>query len=155
MHTGKVIAVCLSEERGTVKRNVSVGYLKEGHGIVGDAHAGSDKQVSLLALEDVQKACAENGIEARPGDFAENLTTEGVDTASVPIGTHISIGKDVILEITQIGKECHLGCAIYRQIGKCIMPKEGVCAKVNRGGLVKAGDPIRVLDRQKQQAHMH
>ena len=84
------------------------------------------------------------GFDVSPGDFAENLTTEGIDLASIPVGTCVSIGKEVILELTQIGKECHTGCAIFRQIGKCIMPKEGVFARVIRGGLAKAGDQIRI-----------
>ena len=84
------------------------------------------------------------GFDIGPGDFAENLTTEGIDLASLLVGTYVSVGKEVLLEITQIGKECHTGCAILRQIGKCIMPKEGVFAKVIRGGLVQAGDQIRM-----------
>jgi len=85
------------------------------------------------------------GFTIGPGDFAENLTSEGIDLVSLPIGTRLSIGKEIVLELTQIGKECHTGCAIYRQIGKCIMPKEGVFAQVIHGGLVRAGDSIKVL----------
>ena len=89
------------------------------------------------------------GLDIGPGDFAENLTCEEIDLVSLSVGTQLSIRKEVILEVTQIGKECHSGCAIFRQIGKCIMPKEGVFAKVVKGGLVKAGDPIRVLQREE------
>ncbi|MFC1992647.1 MOSC domain-containing protein [Chloroflexota bacterium] len=144
----KIVAVCKSKEKGTTKEPVAEGILKEDYGLVGDAHADccTHRQVSLLAIESINKMSG-LGIEIGPGDFAENLTTEGVDVVSVPVGAHISIGQEVVLEITQIGKECHLGCAIYRQIGKCIMPKEGVFAKVNRGGLVKVRDPISVLER--------
>ena len=89
------------------------------------------------------------GLDIGPGDFAENLTCDAIDLASLSVGTRISIGKEVVLEVTQIGKECHSGCAIYRQIGKCIMPMEGVFARVTKGGLVKAGDAIRVLQREE------
>jgi MOSC domain-containing protein YiiM len=84
------------------------------------------------------------GLDVNPGDFAENLTTEGIDLVSLPVGTRIAVGKQIVLEITQIGKECHAGCAIYRQVGKCIMPEEGVFARVIRGGPVRAGDQIKV-----------
>ncbi|MBA7697603.1 hypothetical protein ES703_106270 [subsurface metagenome] len=97
----------------------------------------------MLATDSINKMRS-LGFDVNPGDFAENLTTEGIDLVSLPIGTHISVGKQVILEVTQIGKECHSGCAIYRQIGKCIMPKEGVFARVIRGGLVRAGDQVGI-----------
>ena len=120
------------------------GVLKENHGLLGDAHADccTHRQVSLLAIESINKMRS-LGFDIGPGDFAENLTSQGIDLVSLPIGTRLSIGKEAILEVTQIGKECHTGCAIYRQIGKCVMPKEGVFAKVIRGGLVKDGDQIR------------
>jgi MOSC domain-containing protein YiiM len=141
----KIIAVCKSEEKGTRKEAVVEGILKEGYGLVGDAHADrcTHRQVSLLAMESINKM-RELGFELGPGDFAENLTTQGVELTSLPVGTKISVGKDVLLEVTQIGKECHRGCAIYQEIGKCIMPKEGIFAKVFRGGFVKAGDEIMV-----------
>jgi len=104
--------------------------------------------VSLLAIESIDKM-RRLGFDVGPGDFAENLTTEGQDFVSMPVGTRINLGEEVILEITQIGKECHVGCAIYRQIGKCIMPKEGVFAKVIKGGLVKVSDPIRILEEER------
>ncbi len=119
--------------------------LKENHGLVGDAHADccTHRQVSLLAIESINKMRS-LGFDIGPGDFAENLTSEGIDLVSLPIGTRLSIGKEAILEVTQIGKECHTGCAILRLTGKCIMPKEGVFAKIIRGGLVKDGDQIRI-----------
>ena len=145
----KIIAVSRSEQKGTKKINVSEGVLKENYGLVGDAHADccTHRQVSLLAIESIEKM-RQLGFSITPGDFAENLTSEGIDLVSLPIGTRLSIGEEIVLEITQIGKECHTGCAIYRQIGKCIMPKEGVFAQVIRGGLVKAGDSIKVSKRE-------
>ncbi len=142
----KIIAVSRSEHKGTKKINVLEGVLKENYGLVGDAHADSctHRQVSLLAIESIEKM-RRLGFTIGPGDFAENLTSEGIDLVSLPIGTRLSIGKEIVLEVTQIGKECHTGCAIYRQIGKCIMPKEGVFAQVIHGGLVRAGDSIKVL----------
>jgi MOSC domain-containing protein YiiM len=142
-----LLAVCSSKEKGTKKEVVAKSFLKEDYGLVGDAHAdyNSHRQVSLLAIESIDKMRG-LGFDVNPGDFAENLTTEGIDLTFLPIGTRLSVGKEIILEITQIGKECHVGCAIFRQIGKCIMPKEGVFARVIRGGLVKAGDIIRTLE---------
>ena len=141
----RVIAVCRSDKKGTRKEVVNEGQFKEDYGFVGDAHAdcSTHRQVSLLARESIDKM-RNLGFDVGPGDFAENLTTEGIDIASLPIGTRLSIGKGVNLEITQIGKECHTGCAIFRQIGKCVMPKEGVFAKVIRGGIVGTGDQIRI-----------
>jgi MOSC domain-containing protein YiiM len=112
-------------------------------GLVGDAHADccTHRQVSLLAIESIDKMRA-MGLKVGPGSFAENLTTEGINLVSLPIGTRISIGKDIVLEITQIGKECHTPCAIYRQAGTCVMPTEGIFGKVIRGGTVKTGDEI-------------
>lgn len=142
----KIIAVCKSKKKGTKKEIVAEGVLGEDYGLIGDAHADccTHRQVSLLAVESINKMRG-LGFNVAPGDFAENLTTEGIDLVSLPIGIHISIGEEIILELTQIGKECHTGCAIYRQIGKCIMPREGVFTKVVRGGFVTAGDTIKVL----------
>jgi len=141
----QIIAVCTSENKGTKKQVISEGALREDYGLVGDAHADccSHRQVSLLAIESIDKMRA-LGLKVGPGDFAENLTTEGVDLLHLPIGTRIAVGKEIILEVTQIGKECHAGCAIFRQVGKCIMPKEGVFAKVIRGGRVRIEDPIKI-----------
>ena len=146
----RIIAVCKSKEKGTRKEPITEGIIKQDYGLLGDAHADccTHRQVSLLAIESINKMRS-LGFDVGTGDFAENITTEGVDLLSISIGTRILIGKEVILEITQIGKECYIGCAIYRQIGKCIMPREGVFAKVIQGGLVKAGDAIKVLEAER------
>ncbi len=144
----RIVAVCRSDTKGVSKKPIDEGWLKEDYGLVGDAHAASDthRQVSLLALASIEKM-RRLGLELSPGDFAENLTVEGLDLLSLPIGTRLAVGKDIILEMTQIGKECHTGCAIFRQIGKCIMPKEGVFARVIKGGAAKAGDEIRIVEK--------
>ena len=141
----RIIAVCKSKKKGTRKEDVKEGLLEEDFGLVGDAHADccTHRQVSLLAVESIDKMRA-LGLELSPGDFAENLTTEGIDLVSLPVGTRMSVGKQVLLEVTQIGKECHTKCAIYKQVGKCIMPEEGVFARVIKGGPVRAGDQIEV-----------
>ena len=144
----RIIAVCKSKEKGTKKEVVADSILREDYGLIGDAHAdgSTHRQVSLLAIESINKMRS-LGFNVGPGDFAENLTTEGIDLVSLTVGTRISAGDEIILEISQIGKECHAGCAIYRQPGKCIMPREGVFAKVIRGGLVRTGDTINVRKR--------
>jgi MOSC domain-containing protein YiiM len=141
----RIIAVCKSKKKGTRKEDVKEGLLEEDFGLVGDAHADccTHRQVSLLAVESIDKMRA-LGLELSPGDFAENLTTEGIDLVSLPVGTRMSVGKQVLLEVTQIGKECHAGCAIFRQVGKCIMPEEGVFTRVIKGGPVRVGDQIEV-----------
>ena len=147
----RIIAVCRSEKKGTKKEIIAEGMLRKDYGLVGDAHADSSthRQVSLLAIESINKIRS-LGFDTAPGDFAENLTTEGLDLVSLPVGTRLSIGRDTILELTQIGKECHTRCAIYRQVGKCIMPEEGVFARVISPGLVTAGDKVRVLEGERQ-----
>ncbi|TYP54238.1 MOSC domain-containing protein [Thermosediminibacter litoriperuensis] len=141
---GKVVAVCVSGKKGEKKRDVGKARLIEGFGIEGDAHAGAwHRQVSLLAVESIDKM-RRKGLSVGHGDFAENITTEGVDLCSLPVGTRLRI-NDVVLEVTQIGKECHERCAIYHQAGDCIMPKEGIFARVLRGGVVSAGDEIEVV----------
>jgi MOSC domain-containing protein YiiM len=140
----KIVAVCRSDKKGVSKEDVSHGVLREGHGLVGDAHAdGSHRQTSLLDMSSIDKM-RKLGLELKPGDFAENLTTEGIYLASLPVGTVLHIGDDIVLQITQIGKECHAGCAIFKQVGKCIMPKEGVFARIIKGGAVNSGDDIRI-----------
>ena len=140
-----VVAVCRSESKGTSKQRVGNGFFKENYGLLEDAHsdAGSHRQVSLLALESIAKMQAV-GHDLKPGDFAENLTTEGLDLVHLPIGTRLAVGNEVVLEVTQIGKECHSGCAILKQVGKCIMPLEGIFARVIQGGTVKEGDYIHI-----------
>lgn len=137
-----VKAVSISEKKGQKKRNVDSVVLKEDFGIEGDAHAGPGiRQVSLLAIESIKKI-QDKGLDVDAGDFAENITTEGIDLLSFRIGDKIVIGNDAALEISQIGKVCHTRCSIYYQAGDCVMPKEGVFAKVLKSGTIKPGDEI-------------
>ncbi len=143
--TGKVIAVCISEKKGTQKTEVPYIKLVPEWGIEGDAHAGKwHRQVSLLALEKIE-AFRERGADVDFGAFGENIIAEGFDFRSLPVGTRFRIG-DALLELTQIGKECHTHCAIYHQVGDCIMPREGVFTIVLEGGTVKAGDAIEMIE---------
>ena len=143
----KILAVCRSDNKGTVKIPIDEGLFKEDFGLTGDAHAECQikRQVSLMTIESINRMRKE-GYDVIPGSFAENLTTEGIDLLALPIGTRFAVGDEVLLEMTQIGKECHTGCAIFRQVGKCIMPKEGVFTRVLKGGKVRAGDEIRVSE---------
>jgi MOSC domain-containing protein YiiM len=147
----RIIAVCKSSEKGTKKEPLAEGILKEGYGLIGDAHADSNthRQVSLLATESIDKM-RQLGLNVSSGDFAENFTCIGIDLVSLPVGAQLNMGAGVVLEITQIGKKCHTRCAIYHQVGKCIMPTEGVFAKVIKGGLVKEGDAISILNNSKE-----
>jgi MOSC domain-containing protein YiiM len=141
--SGRIVAVCVSEKKGERKTPVASVTLQPEHGIVGDAHAGDwHRQVSLLAMESIQKM-QKLGLDVNSGDFAENITTEGVDLVALPIGSRIKVGE-TLLEVTQIGKECHNRCAIYHQAGDCVMPKEGIFTKVLSSGDIKAGDVIAV-----------
>ncbi len=141
MRQGKVVAVCISQNKGERKTPVDLVKVRENHGIVGDAHAGEwHRQVSLLARESIEKM-QRMGLTVDTGDFAENITTQGIDLPALPVGTRLTIGE-TLLEVTQIGKECHTRCAIYHQAGDCVMPKEGIFASVVRGGTIKAGDTI-------------
>jgi len=141
---GKVMAVCVSDKKGVQKRDVGSVTLKEDWGIEGDAHAGKwHRQVSLLSydkIEDFRKRWA----EVNHGAFGENLVVEGIDFRTLPIGTRFRCG-DVLLELTQIGKECHSHCEIYKKMGDCIMPREGVFTKVIQGGTISVGDELTVL----------
>ncbi len=145
----KILAVCRSDTKGVSKNPIDEGLFKEDYGLVGDAHAASDthRQVSLLALTSIEKMRS-LGLQLSAGDFAENLAVEGLDMISLPIGTRLVLEQGVILEVTQIGKECHTGCAIFRQIGKCIMPKEGIFARVIKGGIIKAGDDLKIMEEE-------
>lgn len=137
----QVVAVCVSEKKGERKTPVPFVELQENHGIVGDAHAGDwHRQVSLLAEESIQKMQA-LGLDVDAGDFAENITTRGIDLVSLPIGTRLRVGES-LLEVTQIGKECHTRCAIYYQAGDCVMPKEGIFARVIAGGMIHPVDEV-------------
>jgi MOSC domain-containing protein YiiM len=144
----KIVAVCQSKDKGTRKQPQQQAVLTPDWGMVNDAHASeqSHRQVSLLAVESINKM-RNLGFELNYGDFAENLTTEGIEVASLPIGTRLTVGKEVVLEITQIGKECHQDCAIRQQMGDCIMPREGVFARVINGGSIQINDEIKEIGR--------
>jgi MOSC domain-containing protein YiiM len=145
--TGKmrIHAISVSDSKGVRKDNVDHASLRENHGLEHDAHAGEEhRQVSLLAKESIQKM-VEMGLEVGPGDFAENITTEGLDLPSLSVGSQIALGEETLVEITQIGKECHDRCAIYFQAGDCVMPKEGIFARVLKGGTIRTGDPITLV----------
>lgn len=146
---GRIISINISETKGVRKHPVDEAVIKEDYGIEGDAHASSEwhRQVSLLAIESVKKM-KDLGLDVKPGDFAENITTEGLDLLSLPIGTRIKIGTDVIGEVSQIGKECHSKCEIFYQAGDCVMPKEGIFIRALRGGTIKTGDDIDVSIRR-------
>jgi MOSC domain-containing protein YiiM len=142
---GIVVAVCTSKHKGERKKNVGKGTLVVDHGLEGDGHAGpGHRQVSLLAVESIQKM-VEKGLDVGPGDFAENITTQGIELAVLPIGTRLRIGDRACGQVTQIGKECHDHCAIYYQAGDCVMPREGIFIKVAEGGEIKVGDFIEVV----------
>jgi MOSC domain-containing protein YiiM len=130
-----ILSINVSERKGVQKTPVDKAVLRPDHGIEGDAHAGPwHRQVSLLANEDIETMRGK-GVEIRCGDFAENITTEGIELAALPIGTRLHLGE-VVLEVTQIGKECHQGCAIYQAVGDCVMPRQGIFTKVIRGGTI-------------------
>jgi len=140
---GRVKALCVSKDKGTKKQSIEEAFFKENFGIVGDAHAGSKRQVSLLAEESIEKMRVA-GLDVAFGDFAENIVSEGIDLKNLALGTKIKLGESVILEITQIGKACLSKCAIYYRMGDCIMPKDGVFAKVLKGGIAKVEDKIEL-----------
>lgn len=141
---GKIMAVCISEKRGTQKKNIDKVHLLENWGLEGDAHGGHwHRQVSLLSYEKVRDF-EKKGISLEDGAFGENLLVEGFDFRSLPVGTRFRCG-DALLEMTQIGKECHSHCQIYHRVGDCIMPREGVFARVLKGGLIGIGDEIEIV----------
>jgi len=143
--SGKVVAVCVSGRKGEKKAPVPFVTLVAGHGADRDAHAGpGHRQVSLLAVESIAKMKAK-GLSVGPGDFAENVTVEGIDLSVLPVGARLRAGE-ALIEITQVGKECHTRCAIYLQAGDCVMPKEGVFARVLHGGTVRADDPVERVE---------
>ncbi len=142
---GRIRAISISKKKGTQKVNVPNAELQPGFGITGDAHAGNwDRQVSLLGIECIEKMAAK-GLKVSPGGFAENIATEGIDLEGLKIGSKLRLGINVEIEITQFGKQCHGRCKIFEQIGDCIMPREGVFAKVTRGGMINTGDIIEVV----------
>ncbi len=138
----RIVSIAVSKRKGTRKTLVDEAVLIEGHGLEGDAHAGSwHRQVSFLASESISRA-RESGLDVDLGDFAENIATEGIDWLRIPVGARFRLGDLAEVEITQIGKECHKKCAIYYQAGDCIMPREGVFARVVKQGTIRPGDPI-------------
>lgn len=145
MEQGRVLAVCISERKGERKKAIDQGQLIENFGLQGDAHAGDwHRQISLLGDESVDKMRAV-GLDVGAGDFAENLTIVGINLPVLPIGTQLQVGSVALLEVTQIGKECHQHCAIYQQVGDCVMPREGIFARVLRGGPVSKDDVVIVV----------
>jgi MOSC domain-containing protein YiiM len=142
---GKVVSINISDKKGVRKKPLREAFLRANFGIEGDAHASSKwhRQVSLLAIESIRKMQVV-GLKVNPGDFAENITTEGIDLPGLPVGTRMKIGDAIEAEVSQIGKVCHTRCEIYNQAGDCIMPKEGIFVKVIKGGMVKEGDEITI-----------
>ena len=141
----KIISLAISKKKGTRKQVINKALLVKNHGIKGDAHAGAwHRQVSFLSSESIEEA-RRRGLDVSFGDFAENIATEGIDWKTMPIGTRIKLGDSASVEITQIGKECHNKCAIYYKAGDCIMPNEGVFAKVLKGGTIRCGDKVEIL----------
>lgn len=141
--TGKIIAVCSAPQKGMIKRDIGEGVLIEEFGLEGDAHAGfMHRQVSLIAMEDI-RLMMEKLPTLVPGSFAENLTTEGFDLSQLKIGGRLRVGE-TLLEVSQIGKECHTKCEVFKQSGECIMPQKGIFTRVIKGGMVKIGDTVEL-----------
>jgi cyclic pyranopterin phosphate synthase len=148
---GRIKAISVSEKKGIQKTNIPKVELKNNFGIIGDAHAGNwHRQVSLLAAESIEKMVAQ-GAHVGPGDFAENITTQGIDLCNLHLGSKLKLGQSVELELTQFGKKCHNHCAIFHQVGDCIMPREGVFARVTQPGWINVGDIIEISNEQQQQ----
>ena len=146
---GQILAISISSKKGEKKCNVDQAELLVNHGLKNDAHAGTNhRQVSLLAMESIHKMQA-TALQVKPGDFGENITTKDINLESLIPGDLLNIGQEAILQITQIGKECHNPCSIYEAIGDCIMPKEGVFAKVIRAGIIRPGDKIYIHSRKE------
>ena len=146
---GVVVSVNVSASKGVRKKPVECCQVLVEHGLEGDAHAGKwHRQVSLLAEESIARMQA-RGFDVGPGDFAENITTRGVDLLSIPVGARIKVGDGIVLEITQHRKKCHTGCAIYQLLKECVMPKEGIFARVLKGGQLRVGDTIALLEVQQ------
>jgi MOSC domain-containing protein YiiM len=140
----KIVSIAISKRKGTRKTPVDQAYISKDHGLEGDAHAGKwHRQVSLLAAESIEQART-RGLDVSFGDFAENIATTGIDWKTLPVGTRVHLGPTVLVEITQIGKECHTKCAIYYKAGDCIMPREGVFARVLVEGTIRCGDQISI-----------
>ncbi len=141
----KIVAVCTSEKKGTQKKSVDEGVLIENFGLEGDAHAGNwHRQVSLISKQKIDEFKLRGGAVV-DGAFGENIIVDGIDCAKLSIGTKLKIGEEIVLEVTQIGKECHSHCAIYHSVGDCIMPREGIFTVVLKGGKVRVGDSIEII----------
>ena len=140
-NNGKVMEISISNKKGIPKNNVARAVIKNNFGIIGDAHAGTERQVSLLSLESIKKM-KKKGADVKPGDFAENITTMGMDLSKLNIGNKLRIGNLTVLEVTHKGKTCHNRCKIFQTVGDCIMPKEGIFTKVINAGIIKTGDKI-------------
>lgn len=146
---GKVYALSISKKKGIPKTNHSSVFVREGWGIEGDVHAGNwHRQISLLAVESIEEM-RKKGLNVRPGAFAENITTESITLTDLHVGDHIRMGE-AELEITQIGKECHSRCAIYYKAGDCVMPRDGIFAKVVRGGTISTSDEIQLIPNERK-----
>jgi MOSC domain-containing protein YiiM len=146
---GEIKAISVSEKKGTQKVNVPQVMLKVDHGIEGDAHAANwHRQISLLGIESINKMI-EKGADVEPGNFAENITTEGINFKELELGSRLKLGEAAEIEITQFGKECHSRCEIYKQVGDCVMPREGIFGKVICGGSIKVGDTIEVKAKER------
>lgn len=144
---GRIVAVSISPKKGVKKTNILLGSLIENYGLENDAHAGDwHRQVSLLAIESISKI-RKKGLDVNPGDFAENITTKGIKLWELPVGTHLKLGENALVEVTQIGKECHDRCAIFKQVGDCVMPREGIFVKVLKGGSIGPADGIQILNK--------
>jgi MOSC domain-containing protein YiiM len=144
----KIVSIAVSKKKGTRKKTIDEAFLIEDHGLEADAHAGPwHRQVSFLSSESIEKA-REKGLDVTFGDFAENIATSGIDWQNIPVGTRVRLGDTARVEITQIGKECHNRCAIYYMAGDCIMPREGIFARVLKGGKIKCGDVIQVEEKR-------
>lgn len=145
MSNARLVSIAISTKKGTTKKPVEAAILIQGHGLEGDAHAGPwHRQVSFLASESIDRT-RQKGFDVHFGDFAENIATLGIDWQQIPVGTRVKLGRSALLEITQIGKKCHSKCAIYHRQGDCIMPREGIFAKVIEGGTIRRGDEIIII----------
>ncbi|MFB6291034.1 MAG: MOSC domain-containing protein [Candidatus Bipolaricaulia bacterium] len=142
----KLVSINTSNEKGDIKTPVEEANLIEDHGIEGDVHAGSEvKQVSLLDASEINKMEERTGVELNPGDFAENLTSEGLNLGNLPVGTRLKVGSEALLEVSQIGKTCHDDCVIKEKTGECIMPQKGLFFQVLEGGSIRPGDEIKLI----------
>lgn len=144
MNQAEVVSVNISQRAGERKTPVPEGRLETNKGLANDAHSGTGRQVSLLAMESIAKIRGK-GVNVNPGDFAENITTQGIDLVALPVGAVLSVGQEILLRVTQIGKECHDRCSIYYQAGDCVMPREGIFTEVVKGGRIAPGDAIRII----------